>query len=144
MASFRSVILLPAPPDVAWRFVEERGHEIEVFEFEPQGPQAAGVLNRLTVRVFGLPFRAVSRTITWDPPSVCAFESVRPSWPFRTHITEEFRPLDQSTEHVIDYEVTPSGAIGAIVAPIVCRVMNRNRRQYQERLRHALTEGRER
>ena len=110
----------------------------EVIEFEPRAPQSVGVLNDIRVRVFGFSFRAVSSTVTWDPPSTCAFESVRPSWPVTTRITEQFRRLDGRTEHVIDYEVIARGAVGSVVAPVFCRLMQRNRHQYQERLRIAL------
>ena len=138
MASFRSTTVLPVRPEIAWQFVVEHGHEVEVIEFEPRGPQSVGVLNDIRVRVFGLSFGAVSSTVAWDPPSTCAFESVRPSWPVTTHITEEFRPLDGETEHIIDYEVSARGVVGSVVAPIFCRMMKRNRHQYQERLRIAL------
>ena len=130
--------MLPAPPESAWRFIEERGNEIELLTFEPQGEQGCGVLNHITMKILGLPVRAVSRTMIWDPPSTCAFESVKPSWPVTTRITEMFRPSGGLTEHVIEYEVDGRGAIGSVVAPIFCRMMRRNRRLYQERLRAAL------
>lgn len=137
-SSFRLITLLPATPEIAWRFVVEHGHEIEVINFEAQSTQGVGTLNRLTFRILGMSFHAVSRTVTWDPPSKCVFESVKPSWPVTTRITEEFSPLYPTTEHMINYEITSKGVIGSIVAPILCRLMKRNRRQYQERLRLAL------
>lgn len=138
-SSFRLIVVLPVSAEIAWRFVVERGYEIEVIKFEPLSPQGKGTLNRLTFRILGMSFHAVSRTVTWDPPSKCAFESVQPSWPVSTRITEEFSPRDLSTEHIINYEVTAKGIIGSIVAPIFGRIMKHNRRRYQERLRIALT-----
>ena len=137
-SSFRLIVVLPVSAEIAWRFVVEHGYEIEVIKFEPLSPQGVGTLNRLSFRILGMSFHAVSRTVTWDPPSKCAFESVQPSWPVSTRITEEFSPRDLSTEHIINYEITSKGVIGSIVAPILCRLMKRNRRQYQERLRLAL------
>jgi hypothetical protein len=130
-------------PEVAWRFVVEHGGEIEVLTFEPRAPQAPGVLNDISGRMMGMRFRAVSRTVVWDPPSRCVFESVKPSWPVTTRITEEFRSRGGSTEHIIDYEIHGRATIGSVVAPILCRMMKRNRRKYQERLRHALERGSE-
>ena len=138
MPSFRSEIVLRASPDVAWQFIEERGREIERFSFEPQGEQAPGVINHIVMRFLGLPVRAQSRTVTWDPPAVCAFESVKPAWPVTTKITESFRPIDVGTQHVIEYDVAGRGLVGRVVAPMFCRMMRRDRRRYQERLRGAL------
>jgi hypothetical protein len=138
VAQFLSTVVLPVRPDHAWRFVEERGSEVEPAEFEPRARQAVGVLNDLSFRVLGLRLRAVSRTVAWDPPVVCRFESVKPSWPVTSFITEEFRPRGAQTEHVIEYRVEGRGVVGACAAPILCRVMKRNRNQYQQRLRAAL------
>ena len=130
VASFRSVVVLPVRPEVAWRFVVEHGGEIEVLNFEARAPQAPGVLNDISARIMGMRFRAVSRTVVWDPPSSCAFESVKPSWPVTARITEEFRSRGASTEHIVDYEVGRRALIGSVVAPILCRMMKRNRRKY--------------
>lgn len=137
-SSFRLISMLPVTSEIAWRFVVEHGHEIEVISFEAQSTQGVGTLNRLTFRFLGMSLHAVSRTVTWDPPSKCVFESVKPSWPVTMRITEEFSARHATTEHTINYEITSKGVIGSIVAPILCRLMKRNRRQYQERLRLAL------
>jgi hypothetical protein len=138
--SFESAIDLPASPAASWSFVVERGAEIEPFVFEPHGGvQSAGTLNTLTFRLLGLiPVRGVSRTVVWEPPSRCEFESVKPAWPVRTFIRETFQPADGATRHVIRYDVLPVGRVGTLAAPLVCRVMRRNRRRYQQRLRAAL------
>lgn len=139
MSSFETTIALPATPEVAWAFVVERGEEVEPLRFEPQGAQAVGTLNQLSGRVFGvIPVRGVSRTTVWDPPTRCAFDSIKPSWPVRAHITETFTPANDCTQHTIHYDLTPSGWVGQLVAPLFCRLMKRSRRLYQERLRDAL------
>jgi Polyketide cyclase / dehydrase and lipid transport len=138
--SFESTIDLPASPEASWSFVVEHGAEIESFVFEPQGGvQGAGTLNTLTFRLLGLvPVRGVSRTVAWQPPSRCEFESVKPAWPVHTFIRETFEPADGATRHVIRYDVRPVGRVGTLAAPLVCRLMRRNRRRYQQRLRAAL------
>ncbi|MDQ1402136.1 MAG: Polyketide cyclase / dehydrase and lipid transport [Actinomycetota bacterium] len=138
MSRFRSTIQLPVPPEEAWAFVVEHGSEIEPLKFEPQGPQAVGTLNHLSGRVLGLPIKGISRTVVWNPPAQCVFESVKPSWPIRTVITEDFVSTAIGTEHLIRYEVTPRGVVGRVVAPVVCALMKRSRRHYQARLRAAL------
>ncbi len=74
---------------------------------EPRGEQCVGTLNDLSGRIAGIPIRAVSRTVEWDPPSRCAFESVKPSWPISARIVETFEPSGTGTRHTIHYEVTP-------------------------------------
>lgn len=139
MASFVSSIDLPASPDVSWAFVVDRGGEIEPLTFEPRGEQGVGTLNDLSGRIAGITIRAVSRTVEWDPPSRCVFESVKPAWPISTLITETFEPSGTGTRHTIHYEVTPRGPLGRLPALLVCRIMRRSRRQYQERLSDALS-----
>ena len=141
VASFECVVDLPAPPEVAWAFVVERGAEIEPLRFEPEGPQGVGTLNRLSGRVLGVPIKGLSRTVVWQPPDRCAFESIRPGWPVRTRIDEQFESQQGGTRHSIRYDVAPSGFVGRLAAPLVCALMRRSRRQYQERLRTALAEA---
>jgi hypothetical protein len=141
MASFVSTIDLPASPESSWAFVVERGGEIEPLNFEPRGEQRVGTLNDLSGRIAGIPMRAVSRTVAWEPPRRCAFESVRPSWPISTMVTETFEASDSGAQHTIRYEVTPCGLLGRLPALLVCRLMRRSRRQFQERLRDALSNG---
>lgn len=139
MASFETTVELAATPAASWAFVVERGSEVEPLRFEPQGPQAVGTLNHLSGRVLGVvPFRGVSRTVVWDPPTTCVFESVKPSRPVRARITERFTPAGRGTRHSIHYEVTPHGPLGRLAAPIVCALMKRSRMRYQERLQAAL------
>lgn len=135
---FESTVDLATSPEVAWAFVVERGSEIEPLSFKPQGVQAVGTLNHLSGKVLGLPIRGVSRTVVWNPPTTCGFESVKPSWPIRTRITEDFTRAGTGTRHSIRYEITPSGPIGRLAAPLVCRMMKRSRKLYQERLKAAL------
>lgn len=92
-----------------------------------------------SARLAGIPIRAVSRTVEWDPPRRCVFESVKPSWPISTLITETFEPSGTGTRHTIHYEVTHGGPLGRLPAFLVCRLMRRSRRQFQERLRDALS-----
>ena len=84
MATFHRTVILPASPGEAWEFVEKHGQEVEPLQFQPRSARAAGVLNDITGRVLGIPFRGVSRTLVWDPPATCVFESVKPAWPVRT------------------------------------------------------------
>lgn len=143
MASFDIVKELPASPEASWDFVVERGAEVEPLTFTPRDVQAPGVLNDLSGRLLGvLPLRAVSRTVAWEPPTKCIFESVVPAWPVQTSITESFERSDRGTRHHIHYEVRPVGLIGQIAAPLVCRLMKRNRAQYQTRLAEALSQHR--
>ena len=134
-----STIDLPASPESSWAFVVERGSEIEPLNFEPRDEQRVGTLNDISGRIAGIPIRAVSRTVEWDPPRRCVFESVKPSWPISTLITETFEPSGTGTRHTIHYEVTPDGLLGRLSAFLVCRLMRRSRRHYQERLRDALS-----
>lgn len=138
MASFESTVELPATPATSWRFAIEHGREIEPLRFEPEGVQAVGTLNHLSGKVLGLPISGLSRTVAWNPPTRCEFESVRPSWPIRMHITETFEPSGTGTRHSIRYEVTPRGPIGLLAAPVICRLMKRSRSVYQKRLTAAL------
>ncbi len=95
MASFEITMDLPASPEASWAFIIDHGIEVEPLTFTPRAIQAPGVLNDLSGRLFGvLPFRAVSRTVAWEPPTRCAFESVTPTWPVRTSITELFPPVE--------------------------------------------------
>jgi hypothetical protein len=144
MAFFESTVELATSPEVSWAFVVERGSEIEPLDFEPQGVQAVGALNHLSGKILGLVrIRGVSRTVVWDPPTRCAFESVKPSWPIRTLITEDFTQAGTGTRHSIRYEITPRGPFGYLAAPVVCRLMKRSRRLYQARLQAALSPSRE-
>lgn len=138
MRSFESTIELEASPAVSWSFVVERGDEIEPLTFRPEGEQGVGTLNHLSGRILGLPIRGVSRTVVWDPPTRCVFESVKPAWPVRTRITETFEPVGSGTRHSIRYDVMPRGLVGRCAAPLVCRLMARSRKLYQRRLRAAL------
>jgi hypothetical protein len=138
VASFECTVDLAASPEVSWAFIVDHGAEIEPLGFEPQGIQGVGTLNHLSGSILGIPIRGVSRTVVWDPPARCVFESVKPSWPVRTLITEVFEPTGTGTRHSIRYWITPRGPIGHLAAPIVCRLMKRSRRLYQARLRAAL------
>ena len=138
MISFVSSVELPAPPEIAWAFVVDHGETIEPLRFTPQGTQGVGTLNRLSGRIAGVPIRGLSRTVEWDPPNRCVFESVTPSWPVRTRITETFEPSSSGTRHSIRYEIVSRGLVGRVAAPIFGRLMERSRRLYQERLRAAL------
>ena len=138
MPSFVSTVDLPASPEASWAFVVEHGGELEPLIFEPRGEQRVGTLNDLPGRINGIPIGAVSKTVEWDPPRRCAFESVKPSWPIRTRIVETFGSLVTGTRHTIHYEVTPRGLLGHLPAQLVCRLMRRSRRNYQELLRDAL------
>jgi hypothetical protein len=138
VASFVITIDLPASPEASWAFVVDRGDEIEPLSFAPRGEQRVGALNDLSGRIVGTPIRAVSRTVEWDPPNACVFESVKPSWPIGTRITETFETSDAGTLHTIRYEVTPNGPLGALPALLVARLMRRSRMHYQRRLRDAL------
>lgn len=138
MTSFESVVELSAPPETTWRFIVEHGAEIEPLRFEPEGVQAVGVLNHLSGRILGIPIRGVSRTVVWNPPTRCEFESVKPSWPVLMRIVETFEPAGTGTRHSIRYEVTPRGPLGRVAAPLICRVMKRSRSRYQTRLVAAL------
>lgn len=136
-----SSIDLPASPADAWAFVVERGDEIEPLRFEPEGEQGVGVLNHLRSRSRWLPLRAVSRTTEWDPPHRCSIVSAQPTWPVTAHIIETFKAHEGGTTHTISYEVTPRGPVGRVVAPVLSRLMRRNRRQYQARLQAALRDA---
>ncbi len=139
MASFSSTIDLPASPAASWAFVVDHGQEIEPLTFLPQGEQGVGTLNELRGRIAGIiPIRGVSKTVEWDPPHRCVFESVKPAWPVRARITETFEPSDTGTRHSIRYDVTPIGMAGKVVAPLLCSLMQRSRRTFQQRLRTAL------
>lgn len=138
MASFETVVVLPAPPAECWAFVVHHGRELEPLSFVPEAAQDVGTLNRLSGRVLGIPIRGTSRTVAWDPPNRCAFESVTPTWPIRTTISETFRPAGPGTRHAIEYEVSPRGLVGHVVAPVICWLMKRTRETYQRRLQAAL------
>jgi len=141
VASFESTITLPASPERSWEFVVEHGREIEPLTFQPEGIQRVGALNHLSGRILGVPIRGVSRTVAWDPPFRCEFESVTPTWPVRTRIVETFEPTGSGTRHAIRYDVLPSGLLGRLAAPVVCRLMKRSREVYQRRLQAALRDG---
>lgn len=134
-----STIDLPASPETSWAFVVDHGAEIEPLKFEPRGEQRVGTLNDLSGRIAGIPIRAVSRTVEWDPPRRCVFESIKPSWPISTVITETFEPSRTGTQHTIHYTITPGGRLGRVPAFLACRLMRRSRRHYQKRLRDALS-----
>lgn len=138
VVSFVRTIDLPASPESSLAFVVDGGGELEPMNFEPRGEQRVGTLNDLSGRIAGIPIRAVSKTVEWDPPRRCAFESVKPSWPISARIVETFESSGTGTWHTIHYEVTPGGLLGRLPALLVCRLMRRSRRQYQERLRDAL------
>lgn len=138
VTSFVCILELPAPPESAWAFVVAHGESIEPLRFEPQGAQGVGTLNRLSGRIGGVPIRGLSRTTAWDPPNRCVFESVKPSWPVRTRITETFDPSTAGTRHSILYEIVPRGIVGKLAAPVFSKLMERSRKLYQQRLRDAL------
>ena len=142
MASFETTTDLPASPATSWAFVVDHGREIEPLTFEPEGVQGVGTRNRLSGRILGVPIRGVSRTVAWEPPTRCVFESVEPAWPVRTRITETFDASESGTLHVIRYDVTPVGVVGRLAAPLFCALMKRSRKRYQRRLRAALHERR--
>ena len=131
---------LTASPAATWAFIVAHGHEIEPLTFRPEGTQGVGTLNLLSGRILGVPIRGVSKTLVWDPPSRCVFESVKPAWPVRTRITETFEPEGSGTRHSIHYDVTPTGLVGRLAAPVVCRLMKGSRKLYQARLQAALLE----
>lgn len=142
MASFVSAVELPANPETAWSFVVNHGETIEPLRFEPKGEQGVGTLNQLSGRLGGIiPIKGTSRTVEWTPPSRCVFESVKPAWPVQTRITETFELHDGGTRHSIRYEVSPVGLVGKMAAPVVCRLMERSRRTFQQRLRAALADS---
>jgi hypothetical protein len=139
VASFAIEATLPASPSASWAFVVAQGHDIEPLTFVPRDEQGPGVLNDLEGRLFGLiPIRGVSRTLVWEPPVRCVFESVKPAWPVRTKITETFEAAAGATRHRVEYEVSPVGPLGRVFAPLVSRMMKRSRREYQRRLAAAL------
>ena len=143
MAGFEIVAELQASPTDSWAFVVEHGEAVEPLRFTPRDAQAPGVLNDLTGRVFGIiPIRGVSRTLVWEPPERCVFESVKPSWPVRAVITESFEPVETGTRHRIHYDVLPRGVVGRVAAPLFCKMMKRSRAAYQTRLQAALSEHR--
>lgn len=66
------------------------------------------------------------------------FEPVKPAWPLKMRITETFELSDGGTRHSISYEVSPTGPVGRVVAPRVCKLMERSRKTSQLRLQEAL------
>jgi Polyketide cyclase / dehydrase and lipid transport len=60
-----------------------------------------GVGTRFTIRArLGLlPIRGTSEVVTWDPPTLVVYRSVKPSWPFSMHAEHRFEPIDDFTSY---------------------------------------------
>ena len=43
--------------------------------------------------------RGMSEVVTWDPPALVVYRSVKPSWPFSMRAEHRFEPIDDLTSY---------------------------------------------
>jgi hypothetical protein len=89
--------VLPAPPAAVFAAVNspEIAPIIDpaVRRWEPDtDPIGVGTRFAIRGRLGRLPIRGTSETRRWEPPHLSAFESVKPSWPFRMTAEHRFEP----------------------------------------------------
>ena len=76
-------------------------------------PVGIGTKFRIRARLGLLPIRGVSEAVEWDPPSLPAFRSVRPTWPFRMTASHRFESrADGDTDYTWTIDFHEVSVIG--------------------------------
>ena len=96
---------LASPPEVVFAVVNspETAPIIDpaVRAWQPDSrPIGVGTQFRIRGRLGGMPFRARSEAVSWEPPTLSEFRSVSPSWPYRMTAHHRF---DERADGGTDY-----------------------------------------
>lgn len=142
-AAWSRRIELGVPAQVAFDFLADPTTapiiDPAVREYRPDTvPMAEGTRNVIRVRLFGVPMRAESIVTTWQPPHRMEMESIKPSRPVRAIATHSFTPNQSGCTYEWAMALFGNAPLGTTTARFLARLMERNARRQQIRLRDEL------
>ena len=136
--SFTETLFLRVPPEEAFEFVAEPANgpsfdpTIVAITTDPY-PMRVGSINRVTARLFGIPVRALSRVVEFEPGCRMVVESVRPTWPARVRAIHRLEPVEGGTRYDYTVEYRPA-RFGRLFARLACASMRRTTHAAARRL----------
>ena len=120
MLQFEVVVRVMSSPPGTFEFVAEPANgprfdpTILEISTEPY-PMRLGSRNTVRMRMLGLPIRATSRVVEFEPGIRMTIESERPSWPARVRATHHFAPDGDGTRYTYRVEISAASGTGWLV-----------------------------
>lgn len=143
MFDFAESIVMAVPPETAFAFLADpsTAHVIDpaVISYVPERlPMDVGVHNEIRFRMFGLPMRARSVVLEWEPGRRMVMENVRPSKPLRAIATHLFEPHPDGCRYTWAMRFEPTVPGGGLAVALLSRFMRANARRQQVRFKAAV------
>jgi hypothetical protein len=138
---FASSIDFDVPADYAFDFLADpstaRVIDPAVIEYAPDSlPMSEGTRNRIRFRLWGLPVRAESVVVTWEPGRLMVMRNERPSRPVQATATHRFEPDGpQRCTYTWQIDFAPTAPLGLLAARALCRAMRSNADAQQRRFK---------
>jgi uncharacterized protein YndB with AHSA1/START domain len=119
---------LPGEPAAAWHAIMapdiapiiDPGVSMWQPDTEPPG---VGTRFAIRGRLGGVPFRATSEVVTWDPNRRAVFRNVKPSWPLRLVATHTLKPVGSTTRYTWRIDVSGPPPASRVIACLFRRSM---------------------
>ena len=120
--------MLPGNPADAWHAVMSPDIapliDPGVRTWQPDtDPPGVGTRYAIRGRLGGVPFRATSEVVTWDPNRRAVFRSVRPARPLRMIATHTFEPVEKGTRYTWRIDVSGPPPVSRLIASLFRRSM---------------------
>ena len=100
-------------------------------EYRPdQVPMALGTRTTIKMRMWGIPMRAASLVVAWEPGRIMVMQGTKPTRPVRVTARHMFAPSrgPDSCRYTWEIDIEPVGRLGRVVAPFVARALAGNAR----------------
>ena len=99
---------------------------------------AAGHVNRVRIKMLGIPLTLMSEATEWQPGERMSFRSIEPGRPAIGVATHRFDPCPEGTLYTWSMDFVPTGLGGRITAVVSAAMFERNAAAQQERVRRVL------
>jgi hypothetical protein len=108
-----------------------------VREYTPDtSPMRVGTRNRIRLRIWGFPVRAVSIVEAWEPGHRMVMVSERPARPVRVSATHRFDPLGpERCRYTWQVDLVATMPLGSLAARLLCRALRANVAAQQQRFK---------
>jgi hypothetical protein len=121
--------MLPGAPAGAWHAVMAPDIapliDPSVRTWQPDTePPDVGTRYVIRGRLGGVPFRAMSEVVTWEPNRRAVFHNVRPAWPLRMVATHTFEPVGTDTRYTWRVDVGGPPLVSRLIASLLRRAMS--------------------
>ena len=119
---------LPGPPAAAWQAVMSPDTAplidpgVRLWQPDTE-PTSVGTRYAIRGRVGGVPFRATSEVVTWEPNRRAVFRNVRPAWPLRMVATHTFELVGAETRYTWRIDVSGPPPVSRLIASLFRRSM---------------------